>query len=221
VLLLHGPAAHAEDWYGLVTASDSSLDAAIVSAFETADYDTRLSICAAMGRRTDPDATRLFAWLLTSSTRGKAAGNEHLLRVLLESLFDPELGLQALQQRLEANRQELAALHGRWDTLGDSQLKAALLRILPLLDPVEARPILGRAGAALVDGLRRQGGLLPPGETALLLDFLRTVEAVRGADLLEPCLWVISLSREKPVIEASRRAVQAVRAELPAAHEDR
>jgi hypothetical protein len=215
LLLPPGPRTVAMDLQDLVAGSDRSLDAAIVSAFETADFDTRLSICAAMGRRTDPDATGLLGWLLAYSTRGDAPRREHLLRVLLESLFDPGRGLPALQQRLDANREELAVLHARWDTLGDSQLKAVLLRILPLFDPAEARPILAGAGAALVERLRLQGGRLPPAETALLLDFLRAVTVIRGADFLEPCLMVSSLSRERPVVDAARRAARAVRQEMP------
>jgi hypothetical protein len=211
MLLLSADAVVAGGWGDFVAASDSSLDPAIIAAFETVDFDTRLSICQAMGRRPDPAAESLILHLIRVTTKGERHQAEHLLRTLLDSLFSLEGGPEALQQRYAANREALLEVEARWDTFADPQLRAILLRILPLFDEGQARPILMAAGSALISGLEQAEGLLPPGETALLLDFLATVEIIRGPDFLEPCLSIIRLSREKPVIDRARRVSAAVR----------
>jgi len=214
MFLLSTAAAAAGGWGDFVAASDSSLDPAIIAAFETGDFDTRLSICQAMGRRADPVAQSLLFHLIRVTSRGERHQAEHLLRALLESLFSPEGSPEALQQRYAANREALLDVEARWDTFADPQLRAILLRILPLFDKGQARPILMAAGSALIGMLEQAEGLLPPGETGLLLDFLAAVETIRDPDFLELCLSITRLSREKPVIDRARRASAAVRADM-------
>ena len=210
-LLLCPCAAGAAEWGRLVEASDRSLDPAILEAFETGDYDTRLSICEAMGRRSDPLAAGLLAALLADFSRLRGYRGEHLLRVLLESLFDPHLGPAVLRERYEANTEQLLAAELRWDAFADPQLKAALLRILPLFDPSRSLPLLMAAGRSLIDALEKRGGLLPQAETGLLLDFLTTVEGLPDSEFLDPCLEVARLSREKIVIDRARALARKLR----------
>lgn len=215
LLLFQAAAAAAADWSSFVESSDSSLDPAIVAAFETGDFDTRLTICTAMGRRQDPMAESLLRHLITVTAKGEHYQAEHLLRALLESLFAPEHRPEALQARYVANRQTLWDMEARWDTFADPQLRAVLLRILPLFDPAKARPFLMAAGSVLIERLRVDRGLLPPGETGLVLDFLAAVQVFPDSDFLEPCLSIASLSREKPVIDRARDAAALIRAGMP------
>jgi len=211
-LLLCPRAAGAAEWGRLVEASDRSLDPAILEAFETGDYDTRLSICEAMGRRSDPLAAGLLAALLAEFSQRGGYRGEHLLRVLLESLFDPRLGPAVLRDRYEANTEQLLAAELRWDAFADPQLKAALLRILPLFDQASSLPLLMAAGKNLIVALEKRDGLLPQAETGLLLDFLATVEELPHSEFLDPCLDVARLSREKIVIDRARTLARKLRA---------
>jgi hypothetical protein len=211
-LLLCARAAGASEWGTLVEASDRTLDPAILEAFETGDYDTRLSICEAMGRRSDPLAAGLIAALLSDFSHRGGYRGEHLLRVLLESLFDPQLGPAVLRERYEANTEQLLAAESRWDAFADPQLKAALLRILPLFDPARSLPLLMAAGKNLIDALEKVDGLLPPDETGLILDFLSTAQRISTPDFLDPFLEIARLSREKVVIDKARLVAAGIRA---------
>lgn len=201
-------------WGAFIETSDSSQDQAIVEAMAGGDLDTRLEICRAMGRRQDPDARALLTWLLTVSERGSAAQAEHLQRVLLESLFAPGQGPEALQQRYRANREVLAEAEARWSTFADPQLRGVLLRILPLFEPGNALPVLGAAGADIVQRMQEGRGTLPPAENGLALDFLAVVEAIGTPDFLDHCLAISVLSREKPVVERARGVVRLLRSRL-------
>jgi hypothetical protein len=211
-LLLCARAAGASEWGRLVEASDRTLDPAILEAFETGDYDTKLSICEAMGRRSDPLSAGLLAALLADFSQRRGYRGEHLLRVLLESLFDPRLGPAVLRERYEANTEQLLAAESRWDAFADPQLKAALLRILPLFDQTRSLPLLMAAGKNLIDTLEKRDGLLPQAQTGLLLDFLTTVEGLPDSEFLDPCLEVARLSREKTVIDRARAIARKLRA---------
>ncbi len=214
-LLCALPAAADSIWGPFVEASDSSQDGAIVEAVAGGDFDTRLEICRAMGRRQDPGARELLLWLLTVSERGNSAQAEHLLRVLLESLFDPGRGPQALQQRYGANRDALAEALARWSGFSDAQLRAVLLRILPLSERDKALPVLAAAGAEIVRGMREARGVIAPSENGLALDFLAVVEAIGTPDFLDHCLSIATLSREKPVVDRARQVTLLLRSRLP------
>ena len=211
-LLLCARVAGASEWGRLVEASDRSLDPAILEAFATGDYDTRLSICEAMGRRSDPLAAGLLSALLSDFSKRGGYRGEHLLRVLLESLFDPRLGPAVLRGRYEANTEQLLVAESRWEAFADPQLKAALLRILPLFDRASSLPLLMAAGRSMIDALEKGDGLLPQAETGLLLDFLAAVEALSDSGFLDPCLEVGRLSREKIVIDRARAIARKLRA---------
>ncbi len=212
LLLSTGAAARASQWGAFVEGSDRSLDPAILEAFRTGDFDTRREICAAMGRRSDPLAAGLLSELLSDFTRQHAYRGEHLLRVLLDSLFDPRQGQAILRQRIEANREELVAALSRWNSFADAQLKGALLRILPYFDPSLSLPVLMAAGQSLVDALDARKGLLTPDETGLVLDFLGVTQQIGTPDFLDPCLSVARLSREKVVIDKARSVAASIRA---------
>ena len=211
LLLCVGAASRASQWGPIVEASDRSLDPAILEAFQTGDFDTQIEICAAMGRRSDPLAAGLLAALLAGFSRQDAHRGEHLLRVLLESLFDPRLGEAGLRERFEANREELLAAQSRWDSFADAQLKGALLRILPFFESSLSLPFLMAAGKSLVEALDASDGLLPPGETGLVLDFLGTAQRISTPDFLDPCLEMARLSREKVVIDRARLVAAGIR----------
>jgi hypothetical protein len=215
LLLGVGTAARASQWGAFVEASDSSLDPAILEAFRTGDFDTQVEICTAMGRRRDPLAAGLLSALLTDHARQSSYRSEHLLRLLLESLFAPRHGEQILRQRLDANREELLAAQSRWTTFADAQLKAALLRILPLFDPSLSLPVLMTAAKSLVEALEAGGGLLPPDQTGLVLDFLGATQQIATPDFLDPCLDIAQLSREKVVIDKARLVAASIRARSP------
>ncbi len=214
LLLCIGAAARASQWGPFVEASDRSLDPVILEAFQTGDFDTQIEICAAMGRRSDPLAAGMLSVLLSGFARQNAFRVEHLLRVLLESLFDPRLGETGLQERFEANREELLTAQSRWGSFADAQLKGALLRILPFFDSTLSLPFLMAAGKSLIEALDASDGLLPPDETGLVLDFIGTVQRIPTPDFLDPCLEIARLSREKVVVDRARFAAAGIRAEM-------
>jgi hypothetical protein len=212
LLLCVVAASRASEWGPFVEASDRSLDPAIIEAFQAGDFDTQIEICAAMGKRSDPLAAGLLAALLAGFSRQDAYRSEHLLRVLLESLFDPRHGEAGLRERFEANRGELLAAQSRWGSFADAQLKGALLRILPFLESSFSLPLLMAAGKSLVESLEASDGLLPPDMTGLVLDFLGTAQRISTPDFLDPCLEMARLSREKVVIDKARLVVAGIRA---------
>ncbi len=212
LLLCVGAASRASEWGPFVEASDRSLDPAILEAFQTGDLDTQLEICAAMGRRKDPLAAGLLAVLLSGFALQSAYRGEHLLRVLLESLFDQRHGEAGLRERFEANQEELLEAQSRWGSFADAQLKGALIRILPFFDSSLSLPFLMAAGKSLVEELEASKGVLSPDETGLMLDFLGTAQRISTPDFLDPCLELARLSREKAVIDRARLVAAGIRA---------
>jgi hypothetical protein len=188
-------------WREFALASDRRLDDVILAVLEGATLDEKLEILSAVGQRVDPFiGAYIDAFLLHHPE--KPAEDEHLLRILLDTAFPRDMPLGHLAERISPNQVALLAAAARLSSFTDPQLRAAIVRLLPLLPG-------GRADLlALVDGMvDRLGlgsGLLEPRENGLLLDALDAMRAIGSPDFLGPALSVARLSRERVVVERAR-----------------
>jgi len=194
-------------WREFARRSDRTDDPVILEALVDADLDERLEILEGLGERPDPFLGAYLDDFLLRHT-GSPAESEHLLRVLLESAYPPAAAPEELAPRVEPNRDALLAAASRLATFSDPQLRAAIVRLIPLLPG-------GRADLlALVDGLvdllEHGDGLLDPRDDGLLLDALDAMGRTGSPDFLEPALAVARLSHEKAVVDRARAVARTL-----------
>ena len=202
VLILAGFARPAEAlWREFALASDRRLDDVILEVLEGATLDEKLEILSAVAQREDPFiGAYIDAFLLHHPAR--PAESEHLLRILLDTAFPRTVPLGRLAARVEPNQAALLAAAARLSSFTDPQLRAAIVRIIPLL-PGGRSDLLALVDG-MVDRLGLWSGLLDPRENGLLLDALDAMRAIGSPDFLGPTLSVARLSRERVVVERAR-----------------
>ncbi|MGD0724798.1 MAG: hypothetical protein ABSB63_04475 [Spirochaetia bacterium] len=215
MLILVSLGASAADWGTLAADSDRTLDPALLSALRNEDFDTKVLICAGVGKRADPYAGDIIASLMATRAVKTSDTVELLLRTLLQGLFDPSRGESWISDRIEANRDVLDSMAGRMAEWRDPQLAGALVRIIPSLHTPRALPALAQAGSRVVRALERGSGAMLPQELALALDFLSAVEKTRRPDFLAQCTDIARLSREKFIVDRARAVAQEIAAQNP------
>jgi len=198
------------DWGDFTARSERTDDSFLVTALEEGDFETRVAICEAMGKRAEPDAQAILSWLLAGYSKGKIYQAELLLRLALVSLFESPSGEPARAARFAANGEVLGDLARSIGTLKDPQLRGTIVRFLPRLDRSAGLRALMDTGAGIVETLSRAGGLLSPQETSLAFDYLQAVKTIGTRDFFEPCLEMARLSRDKGLVAAARGAASAV-----------
>jgi hypothetical protein len=194
-------------WREFALGSDRSDDPVILDVLRDASLDERLEILEAVGARADPFLGAYLEDFLVRHT-SRPSESEHLMRVLLDAAFPRSADLSLLSVRVAANQGALLAASARLPTFTDSQLCAAIVRIIPLL-PGGRGDLLGAADR-LAERLAERDGLLDPRENALLLDVLEAMGRVGSPDFLEPALAIARLSREKIVVERARKVARAL-----------
>ena len=194
-------------WRELARRSDRTDDPVILEALTEADLDERLEILEGLGERPDPFLGAYLDDFLLRHT-GSPVESEHLLRVLLESAYPPTAGLEDLASRVGPNQDALLAAASRLSTFTDPQLRAAIVRLIPLL-PGGRADLLALVDG-LVDRLERGDGLLDPRDDGLLLDALDAMGRTGSADFLEPALAIARLSHEKTVVDRARAVARAL-----------
>jgi hypothetical protein len=201
LLLLLVPALPARaSWGEIARASDRGFDAVLLEALAGATLDEQLEILEGIGGRADP-GIGVFVEEYLLRRDGSPSVREHLLRVLLDAAFPRGTPLAELAPRVAANRDALLAAASRLPTFADPQLRAAVVRVIPLLP--EARPHL----LALLDGLAdlMAAGPVDPRQSGLALDALDAARAIAAPDFLDPVLAIARRSRERVVVERARQ----------------
>jgi hypothetical protein len=213
LLLLTAQLVAAADWRSFAADSGRGDDSAILEALSGGDFEIRMAICQGIGTRAEPFAADIIDYLRQRGVRQDGYRASLLLRVLLDGMFNPARGEAEMRARVAANKEILMDIAARIGDYRDPQLTATLVRILPLLPSDTALPALMVVGSRLTSELQRNQGVIPSQEIDLVLGFLSTAARMKSQDLLDPCVVVARLSREKVVVDAARKTVKTLLAQ--------
>ena len=202
----------ADDLGTFAVRSDRADDPILLQSLEEEDFSTSVLICDAVGRRDDPYAADIIAFLLERNAGAEKVHVEILLRMLLRGLFDTSRGEQWVRSAITANAGVLDTMISRIDRWTDPQLTSSLVRLLPFLPASQALPALLTVGSGLVDRLESGEGLITSQETGLAMDFLATVERMRCRDSFDQCAAIARLSREKVLVDRARSVARSLAA---------
>jgi hypothetical protein len=210
VLISRPDSIEAAGWEGFVRTSDRSEDSAIIELLSTSDFATQRVIITALGEREDPYLGDVLEALAGGTNIKPDFRREYLLRLLIGTILDPSLPPQTRKWRTEVNRESLEMVARRVNDFEDPQLKAEIIRLLPDFDGSDLSPVLSETCAALAHRLEKQQGELSPMDTDLLLALLGYLETHPEPDLLEQCLTVARLSRDRQAVDAARAGANAI-----------
>ncbi len=183
-------------------------NAALLELIRGADLTEQVSILSGLKAARDPFAGDIIDALAEGTAGAHGPAAEHLLRVLLASLFGAGVSVQEREARLAANRQALEALFSRISAFSDPQLKSALVGLAPRVSGKNAAPLLCSQTAELAAQMRRRGGLATPMEGELAHVLLEAMAEIPAPDFLEPCLELARISRDRQIIASARDAAR-------------
>ena len=210
LLLLTTQLVAAADWRSFASESSRGDDPAILEALGSGDFEVRMLLCQGIGTRAEPFAADIIGSLRDRSIRHEGFRASLLLRVLLSGMFDPARGEAEIRARVAANQEILTDMAAHIGDYRDQQLTGILVRILPLLPSDTALSSLMVVGSRLTAELQSDQGVIPSQDIDLALDFLSTAARMKSQDLLDPCVVVSRLSREKVVVDAARQTVKTL-----------
>jgi hypothetical protein len=202
------PAA-ANELENLVSSSGRESNPRIIGLLSTSDLETQLCIAKALGQREDPYAADIIE-AISARFDGKTESNrEHLLRVVLFSLYGPDAPPGARQERVEANRAAIDSLLKIFPGFHDPQLKSALIGLIPLLGVREYDSLVVATAGTIIQTMRNHDGI-PPAETGLLSAILSFFQADPRMDFLEPCISIADSSRDARIVRLARDTAKRI-----------
>ncbi|MGA2977485.1 MAG: hypothetical protein ABSF77_19440 [Spirochaetia bacterium] len=196
--------APAIDWEAFASGTDPSLDPALLQVLASGDQETDISVYRGLAMRSDPSVGAFIEALALNHLGDSIWRTELYLRVLLEKLFDPGLGEEALQTRIKANSGALDMMFSRISDWQNPQLLDVLTRIAPRISRPSGTRAVMDVGQRIISELYSGKGFLLPQETSLAMDYLAAVDGLANQDFLPQCAEIARLSRDKALVETAR-----------------
>lgn len=192
----------------LVKNTDARSNDLVIALLESGDVGRSAAILTALADRSDARVENIIQHLLLRHKSHGQYVTEHLLRVLVVSLFHPHRPDQDTARRIGENPDGVTALLRRLDGFESPELRRVLL--LLYLSLPEERPVdvLLRSGERLVRLLRDSGGEPDPATVHEVLAFLEAARASGIPALAEHCVAIRRLTRDRQV---ARRAADTAK----------
>ena len=201
----------------LVQGTDRHTNFLVIEILAGEDYTDSVSAVQALGERADVDVNVIITYLLEQHSREGNHRREHLLRILLRSVFPPSQDADELNKKIEINRGGIAALLQDPDRFENLYITGLIFRLCPFLD--SGIKTLYTGGRKIEGMLREQSGCTDPDRTNLILEYLSAVKFVTietvgstgnpnlAANMLpilgEICLSIYELTENPAIAERS------------------
>ncbi len=200
----------AADWGDVARRTDRRDNWWLLELLRGADLAESLEVAQALGAREDAYAEEILEGLIADASGRSADRTEHLIRVLLESLFPPRLPPEEAARRAALNRAAVGRLVEDLPRFADPLLRARLLRLIPFTSGVDAAGLLMREGRDLARTLSGGRGLAggPAGLAAEAAAFLEAAGASGRAELAEPCIRLAEAAADPGLVKEARRVAE-------------
>jgi hypothetical protein len=200
--------AGALDCSQIVITSDRSYDPFLLWILFSLDLTDQVCILKHLGQRPDPYVEDYISGLLSRMTPSKKERYEYLLRVLLFSVFHPDLEDDEIAARVLINKRGIKDLISKIQSFSDPVLKCQIMWIIPSVHDLASFSFCMTEGNYLISILQETMGTPDPLINEEIICLLKTVQQIGNTDYLFLCESFVELSRNKGVVDIARQTLR-------------
>jgi hypothetical protein len=200
--------APAQDYQAWIRNSDRRDNTLIAEIIENGDLSAAIESARALGSRPDFRVQEIIL-AVGESFSSRAWEGELILRVILASVFPPELERGELERRLLLNREAMDFLVAHLSVY-TTELKTEIVRLMAGLPLPEYQGALMEQGRGLTELLERQEGRLQAEQARLALTFLDTIEDMGRPEFGQLALSILERTRHPEVADRARATARSL-----------